>query len=41
MVGTKAYGAAKRDLGFELEGAAFVFLLQVHGLGELGQSLSL
>lgn len=41
MVGTKACGVAKRDLDFELEGAAFLFLLQVHGLGELGQSLSL
>lgn len=41
MVGTKACGVAKRDLDFELEGAAFVFLLQVHEPSELGQPLSL
>lgn len=36
MVATKACGAAKRHLDFELEGAAFEFLLQAPELGELG-----
>lgn len=41
MVGTKACGVAKRDPDFELGGGVFEFLLQVHELGELEQSLSL